>query len=113
MPGLPPATVMPPLPSQVAAPLPVMRLRSMRIATLCAPPPASAMPALPAPVMVRPRIVTKRDCWTRIACPCAHWPTAPCSTTLPTGAAGSAWITMRLASDVAVAFLPAIVTCST
>ncbi len=71
------------------------------------------MPAPPAPVMVSPRIVTKRDCCTRIAWPCAHCAIAPCSTTPPAGRVGSAWMVMRLASDSALAFLPATVTCST
>ena len=62
------------------------------------------MAAPPAPVMVSPRMVTKRDCRIWMACPAVHWLTAPCSTTPPTGADGSAWITIRVAGFVALEF---------
>jgi hypothetical protein len=113
VPALPPAMVMPLPPSQPGPPLPMMRLRSMRMAAFWLLPPSRAMPAPPAPVMVSPRIVTKRDCWMRIACPCPHCATAPCSTTAPAGAAGSAWTRIRLASVHVLAFLPMMPTCST
>ncbi len=48
-----------------------------------------------------------------MAWPPAHWLTAPRSTTLPTAADGSVWITIRVAGFVAPEFLAITRTCST
>ena len=108
--GLPRPIAIPP--SQDPLPLPTMRSRSRWIARFWLCPPRSETAWPPAPVMVRPRRVTNFDRRNRRAA-CVHRAVPGVTTTLPGGAAGSAWITMRSASVASpVSFLPEIETCS-